>query len=841
MILKDVYIRFYKSFNYDYLRKFNKDVTDRFPWEFVGEKSAPDRPWYPYVRVNIEQDVTTIVGANEAGKSQLLGAIYDGLRGIRCQNKDFCRYSPFFSVEEGKMMEPQFGFHWVELDVDERQRLQDCFKITTAIEDIRIFRPSHDRLIAYLPQGKSFSEHEALPEEIEKVYKLFPEPWKIDPKLVIPNSIPIRSLLSEAIDHELTSFEKSNRKSRYDAMEKLDTLLTTTSYSTEQDVKNQSASIQAQLQELKRTLSAESTQNGISLEAAKLTNDLICLVGGVDRLALVEIYGALRTGEDAYANGLIEKVNRNLTSNLNFRRWWSQDRAFKLSITAREQDIVFTIRDRTNTDYGFSERSSGLQNFLSYYIQYRAHHREDAKREILLMDEPDAYLSSQAQQDLLKVFDAFAKPDMENRLAMQVVFVTHSPFLIDKNRGHRIRVLEKGVDEEGTRVVRDASRNHYEPLRSSLGAFVAETTFIGQCNIMLEGISDQVILAGIASYMHKSERPISENLDLNSLTLVPAGSSSHIPYMVHLAIGRDIEKPAVIAFLDSDKGGEDARKLLLKGPPKYKELLPQKFIISIASIDGIISDSGEKLEIEDIIPLELYVRGVRPYLSEVCRFEDDLLSTFNTALVLAFKEAGRSLYDMTNAALRSLVGAEFKLDKVAAARGLIDYLRELYSPIAILDEQQKQLLGRLESNCALIFKTLNFAKDLSIRELALDRMSSKIKRLLSAFVDDHKTPATREECKRLLDDILDSLDDSKQSNQIKHGIADIILEFDLEIDQVLPVRAFDDFKERITRLQHLPRILTQEPTLTANPGIPQLPIPSPVLQTPLTSTQGASG
>jgi predicted ATP-binding protein involved in virulence len=71
------------------------------------------------------------------------------------------------------------------------------------------------------------------------------------------------------------------------------------------------------------------------------------------------------------------------------------------------------------------------------------------------MDEPDAHLSSEGQQDLLKIFDAFARP-VDGRKPVQVVYVTHSPFLIDKNYAERIRVLEKGVSEEGTRVVRDA-------------------------------------------------------------------------------------------------------------------------------------------------------------------------------------------------------------------------------------------------------------------------------------------------------------------------------------------------------------------------------------------------
>ena len=54
----------------------------------------------------------------------------------------------------------------------------------------------------------------------------------------------------------------------------------------------------------------------------------------------------------------------------------------------------------------------------------------------------------------------------------------------------------EGSRQRGTRVVRDASRNHYEPLRSASGSFVGETTFIGNCNLIVEGAADKMFLHG---------------------------------------------------------------------------------------------------------------------------------------------------------------------------------------------------------------------------------------------------------------------------------------------------------------------------------------------------------
>ncbi len=74
MRLKTIFIRFYKSFNDDFLRKNDNRVKPK-PWETIGDM------FYPYIEVPIEQKITTIVGANESGKSHLLSAIEKAISG----------------------------------------------------------------------------------------------------------------------------------------------------------------------------------------------------------------------------------------------------------------------------------------------------------------------------------------------------------------------------------------------------------------------------------------------------------------------------------------------------------------------------------------------------------------------------------------------------------------------------------------------------------------------------------------------------------------------------------------------------------------------------------------
>jgi hypothetical protein len=75
MRLTRLCVRFYKSFNYDYERKAARGA-DRDPSDVLD-----DGAFYPYVRVDIEPSITTIVSANESGKRMSLALA--ALRGVR--------------------------------------------------------------------------------------------------------------------------------------------------------------------------------------------------------------------------------------------------------------------------------------------------------------------------------------------------------------------------------------------------------------------------------------------------------------------------------------------------------------------------------------------------------------------------------------------------------------------------------------------------------------------------------------------------------------------------------------------------------------------------------------
>jgi predicted ATPase len=822
MQLKTVLIRFYKSFNFDYLRKFHPRGSKR-EWEDL------EGMWYPYVEIPIDSTVTTVVGANESGKSHLLTAIEKGLGGKKIKRADFCRYSQFFSVEKGKRRWPDFGFEWVNLFSAEQTLIAEVCNLAGArsIDRFYVFRSQQNKLIVYLPVGNNYEKHELSETAAERLVQSLPRAFRINSDVALPDSVSIKALADVASTNDRGGFATLSRGERFDRLDTLLQVMThpewfATPQASTEHFQNISAAVAPLWSSASRT-SSTSNSGKKAQKGLELVRDLICDVAKVDPDALRELYDALREGNEGHASGLIQKINDRLAASLNFPHWWIQDRKFQLVVAPREYDLVFTIRDRTNTEYSFSERSSGLKYFLSYYVQYLAHKPLGTQGEILLMDEPDAFLSSQAQQDLLKIFEAFSQP-IDGKKPIQVIYVTHSPFLIDKNRAERIRVLDKGVSDEGTRVVKDAGKNHYEPLRSAFGAFVGETTFIGSTNLMVEGLADQILIAGAATHlMNKGESRL-ETLDLNRITIVPAGSASSIPYLVYLARGRDVEQPAVVVLLDSDSSGNDARKRLKRGGAYNKQLLRDQLTLQVGELKdetGMVLSRAGLVEIEDLVPLTLCAHAVRSYVREVWGDQPEILEQITVEAISSEIVDDKTVLDAIRKVTES-ISEEIGIEKVGFARNVIASVIKIASNLSTSTSEEKAALAAFEGNFKVLFRRINKMQRDAEREQSSERISDKVERLKRAFIQDHPAGALREHAHILFDDIDASLDDGIESDAIKNSLGRLRKDFEIDSEITHPINEYENFKTRLAAIQYAGLMAVQEESLKeispANPN-----------------------
>ena len=727
-------------------------------WDLVGE----DELFFPFVRIPLERDVTTVVGANEAGKSQLLYAIEALLTGKGFVRRDFCRYSTEFAEESAPSL-PEFGGEFTDLSDEEHTEILALAEWRVErVDSFHLFR-FHDRVIVYV--GEESCE---IDETLSGV--TLPRSFRIDARVPLPDSVEIAYL---AGDISRTGRTRDGWLGRMSFLRQHPESLDTPASGEARPVYD----------------GAEDPPDGQLLEQWGLARRLLLDVAGITKEEFGELGAAISISE-GYAEALVKKFNRKLADSLNFRRWWTQDSDFSLQLRLRDFDLVFTIRDRTGTDYTFPERSQGLQYFLSYFVQYLSHDRE--KGEILLMDEPDAFLSNTGQQDLLRIFDAFAHPDTDTAAPVQVVYVTHSPFLIDKNHAERIRVLEKGENEEGTRVVKNAGRNHYEPLRSALGAFVAETTFISSCNLMLEGQADPILLAG-ASNVARRVAPNGNALDLNTLTLVPCGGARNIAYMVHLARGRDEDKPAVLVMVDNDDEGRAA----MEDVQAMKGALPTSLLFTVADTTDGAQRPGV-VELEDLVPVAFANEAVREIAVAV--LPADQAKAFRSAWADVKPRRGQRLFKLLKdaasaASIKGELVRPLELEKVPFARSVVD--------LALAKDADSELQQELYANFQPVLAHIEMKQREAMRDHAQARISSVINRLRKNFIKDHPGRIRKTDAVSLLESLQAQLPlEAAEADAVLQGMRSIHRDFKLADDPRSMLDEPDLFRDRLFTLSY---------------------------------------
>jgi len=781
--LSRVDVRFFRSFNFDFEHRA-RESSKAAAWEDA-------QPWYPFVRVRLEPDITAIVGANEAGKSQLLRAVQAGLTGSPIRREDFCRYSEEYSVQAGQIRLPEFG---VTITLEEGEQIAGVPALGNA-RTFSLYRPGSNDPFLVIDGTKV-----KLPaSQVKKLEDALPDTFELKTGVAIPDSVSIAELTGD----KRTRLHE--RRQRTGIFQRLFALSDPTAAAVGEVV---APALAAPADEASESVERQRR------EEFELAHMLLVDAAKIDPRAFVELKEALASGREGQVEAVVGAMNTAVRENLNVQRWWTQDREFDLVLEAREHELAFTIRDRTGATYSFGERSQGLRYFLSYFVQLAAHRLTQTRPDVLLLDEPDAFLSSIGQQDLLRVLRDYALPE-DGSPGSQVIYVTHSPFLIDKNAPERIRVLDKGSEDEGTRVVHDAANNRYEPLRSSLGAHVAETAFIGGQNLFVEGLADQLLIAGVSAHLSRRLGTKADNLNLNDVTIVAAGGADGVPYLVYLARGRDTIKPPCVALLDGDQSGRDAARVLKRGEARKKRVLKDEYVVMLdqwAASSGVTFDHGVLVEeIEDLLPVSLVHRAALAHLTRFMNVADIDASRFSLqALEKAVAARGHVWEPLCEAYKEAFPGEH--IEKVGLARELVLLLES--TPDAPGAAEVRERFKGLLTHLAAVLDAAKVEED-------HDRSDDKVKRTVRTFLRAHNRGITKRDAKRLLRELTDGFSQSDWVDEATMRISQIRQKHELE-DLARPtVQDFDAFRTAIRSLGEKERQAYQDDA-TQDPAAPLL-------------------
>jgi predicted ATP-dependent endonuclease of OLD family len=241
---------------------------------------------------------------------------------------------------------------------------------------------------------------------------------------------------------------------------------------------------------------------------------------------------------------LLDEASKKLTGILN--RQWNQGRdlVWMLKHTGTNGNhIEIRIKDpAVNSRYTRpSLRSSGFRTYFQTSMVISARTANNTNHSyIYLFDEPGIYLHPNAQLDLQRSYESIA----ENA---QILYTTHSLFLINKNYPERNKVISKS--SEGTKINQKPYLKNWKSVRESLGILMSNNFLIAEKSLIVEGASDIIYVLETIKKL-KSTGDI--DIDLNDLSIIDAGNSQNYVAMTKMMLS---EGRKIVALLDGDNSG----------------------------------------------------------------------------------------------------------------------------------------------------------------------------------------------------------------------------------------------------------------------------------------------
>ncbi|MBK0004451.1 AAA family ATPase [Erwinia sp. S38] len=307
----------------------------------------------------------------------------------------------------------------------------------------------------------------------------------------------------------------------------------------------------------------------------------------------------------------IEAVSISLTDQV--LEFWKQNEDLEVEIDIRTDssdaspfnngpNIYLRIKNRRHRGVStpFDQRSRGFIWFFSFLVWFDSvQHQIDPsgsnskKNLILLLDEPALALHALAQTDFLNYIDNLSTDH-------QVIYTTHSPFMVNSDRLHQVRVVEDKV-KIGTIISDNLSGSDPRtifPLQAALGWNLAQNLFVTKYNLLVEGISELSILQAMSKVIEiKGGRGLIDNA-----TIVPVGGLSNVATFVSLLGANGLN----LTILHDYNGKPDQKLESLI----QQKLLKKKAVFNFSQFRDIsnIGSNSIPTDVEDLLDPDVYLK-----------------------------------------------------------------------------------------------------------------------------------------------------------------------------------------------------------------------------------------
>jgi predicted ATP-dependent endonuclease of OLD family len=355
-----------------------------------------------------------------------------------------------------------------------------------------------------------------------------------------------------------------------------------------------------------------------------------------------------------------------------FSAWWRQ-RRHKIRYHADGQYFRIWIADdrRPGVEIELESRSKGFQWFFSFYLVFLVESEDGHKEAVLLLDEPGLHLHPTAQQELIAFFETLSKSN-------QLVYSTHSPFLIDGDHLERVRPVTETAEGNSKIAIGywPEDRDTIFPLQAAAGYAMVQALFQHKKNVLIEGMGDYYLIYALALLCRATGR---EGL-APDVYATPCGGAKNVGPIASLFLGQQVR---AVVLLDGDDQGRVRKSALTKELYSGHE----RSVLLLSDVLGV-----KECEIEDIVG------------------EDNILPILNELIGKRLK------LEATNAGKRSVAD---RIEDAAASAGVElpegwkpEVARRLASKWAVSDPSKADtaMLDRAQK----LFKMLNERFDQSV-------------------------------------------------------------------------------------------------------------------------------
>ena len=333
--------------------------------------------------------------------------------------------------------------------------------------------------------------------------------------------------------------------------------------------------------------SAGTPTGSMSSEESKIAKALFELSGlQVSDIQSEANFEAFKAQLEATSNSMTDDMfeywttNQNLEIRFDIEHTANNVRYLNIRIYNSKHRVTLPLKNR----------SKGFLWFFSFLVWFSKIQGNKDSKYILLLDEPGLSLHASAQNDLLRFIDEKLAPEY------QVIYTTHSPFMIDSLKLNEVRTVYDTQNPKIGSVVSDAVEEKDSdtlfPLQAALGYTIAQNLYVSPQNLLVEGISDLVYLNHFSTILKSMGK---EGLS-DDVTIVPVGGADKIATFISLMRGNEL---STVCLLDTftDQGAEVRLKRMVE-----QKIIADKKILYYHSIIG-----QAFADIEDLFSKEEYL------------------------------------------------------------------------------------------------------------------------------------------------------------------------------------------------------------------------------------------